>query len=96
MRILVIGPCGENMSDNSWMLTPNGIFLTKIMFFARGVPGARAVTTSPSSAKNCFVSLIRCVSARASLTAGLMPSSSSSAAFVVPSDLAMDVATASG
>jgi len=84
------------MSDNSCILTPKGMFLTKIIFFARGVPGARAVTTRPSSWKNCFVSLIKCVSARASLTAGLIPSSSSRAAFVVPSDLAMDVATASG
>ena len=84
------------MSDNSWTLTPNGIFFTRMIFFARGVPGARAVTIKPSSSKNCLVSLIRCVSAKASLTAGLIPSSSSRAALVVPRDLAMDDATASG
>ena len=84
------------MSDNSWTLTPNGMFLTRMMFFARGVPGTRAVTIRPSSSKNCLVSLIRWVSARASLTAGLIPSSSSRAALVVPRDLAMDDATASG
>jgi hypothetical protein len=72
------------------------MFLTRMMFFARGVPGARAVTIRPSSSKNCLVSLIRCVSARASLTAGLIPSSSSKAALVVPRDLAMEDATASG
>lgn len=72
------------------------MFLTRMIFFARGVPGARAVTIRPSSSKNCLVSLIRWVSARASLTAGLIPSSSSRAALVVPRDLAMDDATASG
>jgi hypothetical protein len=72
------------------------MFLTRMIFFARGVPGARAVTIRPSSSKNCLVSLMRCVSAKASLTAGLIPSSSSRAALVVPRDLAMEDATASG
>lgn len=72
------------------------MFLTRMIFFARGVPGERAVTIRPSSSKNCLVSLIKCVSAKASLTAGFIPSSSSRAALVVPSCLAMDDATASG
>jgi hypothetical protein len=63
---------------------------------ARGVPVAREVTTSPSSSNHCFVSLIKCVSARASLTAGLIPSSSRRASFVVLSCFAIDDATASG